>query len=143
MAQGVYFNEYGVTVGSSAANPRNVESIIKFPPTVNPDQLVPSVGPIPEPTADGGIQNNGTLNIFWYYRIMTHSDFSLLLNHIFGGFTVSTRVVSIRTRRDQNDFANYNCIAIRPVIGRDYQRGQDPRAPYRDVHWPFHVLVAY
>lgn len=143
MAQGVYYNEYGVTVGSSAANPRNVESIILYPPTTNPDQLVPSVGPIAEFTADGGVQNNGTVNIFWLYRIMTHADFSLLLTHIFGGYTTSTRVVSIRTRTDQNTFANFNCLAIRPVIGRDYTRGQDARAPYRDVRWHFHGLVAY
>lgn len=143
MAQGVLLYQYGVTVGSNAANPYNVENIIKHPPTINPDQLVPSVNPIARWTADGGVQNNGSLNIFWLYRIMTHADFALLLNHIFGGFTTSTRVVSIRTRNDQNAFANYNCIAIRPVIGRDYTRAQDPRAPYHDVHWPFRVLVTY
>lgn len=143
MTQGVLFYEYGVTVGSSAANPYNVENIIKFPPTTNPDQLVPSVGPIAEFTADGGVQNNGAINIVWTYRIMTHADFALLLVHIFGGWTVSTRAVSIRTRTDQNTFANYNCIAIRPVIGRDYTRGQDSRAPYRDVRWRFNGLVAY
>lgn len=141
MPQGVTLSDYGITPGASIANPRNVESIVKFPPTVNPDQLVPSVGPIAEFTLDGGVQNNGILVTEWYFRAILIADFQALMTWVYGGYTTSYLPASIKTRNDQEVFAKYNCQAIRPVIGRDYQRAN--RLYYRDLRWKFRALVNY
>lgn len=141
MPQGVVLYDYGITPGSSIANPRNIESMIKYPPTVNPDQLVPSVGPIAEWTADGGVQNNGILVTEWYFAAILIADFQTLMNWVYSNYTTNYLPVSIKTRTDQEAFSKFNCQAIRPVIGRDYQRSN--RLFYRDLRWKFRVLVGY
>lgn len=133
--------DYGITPGASIANPRNIESLIKFPPTVNPDQLVPSVNPIAEYTLDGAVQYNGLLIHVWYWRAISITDFQTLMTWVYGGYTTGSIAVSIKTRSDQETFLKYNCQAIRPIIGQDYQRGLG--RSYRDLRWQFRGLVSY
>lgn len=141
MPQGNPFYDYGITPGASIANPRNVESLIRYPPTVNPDQLVPSVNPIAEYTLDGGVQNNGIITHVWYWPVILITDFQTLMTWVYGGYTTNYLPVSIKTRTDQEVFSKFNAIAIRPVIGRDYQRAN--KLYYRDLRWQFRVLVNY
>lgn len=141
MPQGAPFYDYGITAGSSVANPRNIESLIRYPPTVNPDQLVPSVGPIARYTLDGGVQNNGSVNIYWYWPVILITDFQTLMSWVYGGYTTNYLAASIKTRTDQEVFSKFNCMAHRPVIGRDYQRAN--KLYYRDLRWQFRALVTY
>lgn len=141
MPQGVVLYDYGITPGASIANPRNVESIVKHPPTVIPDQLVPSVGPLPRWTLDGGVQNNGLLVTEWYWSVILITDFQALISWVYGNYTTNYLPVSIKTRTDQEVFTKFNCLAIRPVIGRDYERAN--KLFYRDLRWKFRALVSY
>lgn len=133
--------DYGITPGASVANPRNIESLIKYPPTVNPDQLVPSLNPIAEITLDQNAQFNGTLIHVWYWSAMSIANFQTLMSWVFGGYTTGSIAVSIKTRSDQETFLKYNAVAIRPIIGQDYQRGLG--LSYRDVRMTFRGLVSY
>lgn len=141
MPFGVPFFDYGITPGSSIANPRNVESIVRYPPVTKPDQLVPSVNPIAEYTLDGGVQNNGIIIHVWHWSVIPIADFQALISWVYGGYTTNWIAVSIKTRSDQEAFLKYNCKAIRPVIGRDYTRAN--KLYYRDLRWQFRGLVAY
>lgn len=133
--------DYGITPGTSIANPRNVESLIKYPPTVNPDQVVPSVNPIAEYTLNGSVQYNGILVHTWYWSAIKVADFQTLMTWVFGGYTTGAIAVSIKTRSDTESFLKYNCIAIRPLIGQDYTRGLGQS--YRDLRFQFRALVSY
>lgn len=141
MPYGAVWYDYGITPGASIANPRNVESIVKYPPTVNPDQLVPSVNPIPHYTLDGSVQYNGLITHVWYWRVILITDFQALMSWVYGGYTTGSIAVSIKTRNDQETFTKYNAFAIRPVIGQDYTRAN--RLFYRDLRWQFRALVSY
>lgn len=141
MPQGNPFYDYGITPGASIANPRNVESLIRHPPTVNPDQLVPSVNPIAEYTLDGSVQYNGMIIHVWYWPVILIADFQTLMTWVYGGYTTGSLSASIKTRNDQESFSKYNCQAIRPLIGQDYQRAN--KLYYRDLRWQFRALVSY
>lgn len=139
MTQGIPFYDYGITPGASIANPRNVESLVKFPPTVNPNMLVPSVGPIMELTLDNGAQFNGTFPLDWFWPAMSIADFQTLFLWIFSSYTVGSTPVSLKTRSDQEVFSKYNAMALRPLIGSTYERGHSLH--YRNVRFPFRITV--
>lgn len=122
------FYEYAIKAGSSAAVLDNIEdtfqSVLQTPRHYPPVSDLVAQGSGLVVTMDNQAYFRGVAVIQWRWDVLPYTAFAYLLNTYLGGFTVSSASVSIRTRNEQNSYANYNAVMLRPMPKEDYTRGR-------------------
>lgn len=125
---------YAIAAGWSASVLTAVEDIVTFAPQADPVPL----GSVRRTTLNQNVQTNGAKVIKWHFKAMSQADFAALVAFIWGNFDTENANVTIRTRKRDETFANYNCVAVLPTLGVDYQRRfhgdvQDLDITFRDL----------
>lgn len=127
-----YFNplySYALSSGLSVATPAQVESFIRYPPTISPDGLLPAIlGAVAQRMLDGSVQYNGTVRHKWFFGALSAADFSTLITRALGNFTTPYANVTIITKHVPDTYARYNAIVYQPQPAGENNQGDFQRA---------------
>lgn len=122
------YYDYSIAVGhNNAAGLINVESLIASAigrPLAIPPRGVPVPdGSVRRTTLTGKQYAAGAKIITWSWNVIPQAGFASLINTFLGDFDTTSANVTIRTRKRDDTFSNYNAVMILPRIGQDYERG--------------------
>ena len=131
---------YQIAAGNNnAAGLQNIEDVLTSSHRAPRATPVP-LGSVREVMLDQSVQDNGIKFVTWSWRILDKADLDTLVTAYLGDYDTSYALVTIKTRKRDDTYANYNATLVLPAEGQDYQ--MPTRAKCTDVVLTFRNLVA-
>lgn len=131
------FQEYALAVGNNnAAGLSNVEDLI-FDQASRPRRFTLQATPVPYGsteivTLDQRGHNDGIRLVEWRYQVLLLAGLSVLVTRYIGDFATDYGSVTIRSRKYDGNFANFNAEMLLPK-GYRIQKGIDGLQYARDL----------
>lgn len=114
----------------------NVETIVPTPPHILEVGPVSAVGEVARVTLSRRTLRNGSIRHRWTFSVLRDTDYTALIEDMFGDMTTSYAELTIQTMKEGGGYGVFNAVAARPIPS-DYRV---INYSYRDVPINFEIL---
>lgn len=129
--------DYQIATGhNNTAGYANIENVVTYAPRA---QRV-GLPPVRRVTLDQRVHYNGVITITWSWEGMSQDDLDALVDDYVGDYDTPDAAVTIRTRKQDGTYDDYNAYLALPIEGEDYERVTSTKV--RNLRITFRNLVA-
>jgi hypothetical protein len=108
---------FGISTGSNIDNPTVITTIVTDAPSLLPNHVAPLLGQDSRRSLSGTTRRDGGIQHEWHWDFMRWTDYTALINMIWGGASIASAAATIRTQDELNRWSLFNCKAERPYFG--------------------------